>query len=292
MKQSPAVWLVSLESTPLELRPFPMPDSARSLDEISAALPAGAYTTLRTYRGEKALRLADHFQRLEQTASLAKRPIKLDQNVLRRFLRQSIHLYRSERRQQEDVSDLRIRLTLDLEVRPGDLYLAIQPLPPIPQEYYLHGVQAITCDLQRLLPEAKLTRFIDRSQHIRRLLTDGLNEAILVDNQGRLLEGLSSNFFAVLQGELRTAGEGVLAGITRSLTLECANKQHIPVRLEAVHRSALPELEEAFITSSSRGILPIRQLDEIEIGVECPGLLTRRLMQDFEEAIEEQIESI
>jgi branched-chain amino acid aminotransferase len=106
------------------------------------------------------------------------------------------------------------------------------------------------------------------------------------------LEGLSSNFFAVHQGTLWTAGEGVLAGVTRSLVLDCIRRLQLPLRLEALHRDALPELQEAFLTSSSRGILPVRSIDTNEIGKECPGPLTRQLMQAFELIIDEKAEPI
>ena len=292
MNPLPVVWVVSLSVSPLELRPFPLPASELTLDDISAALPAGAYTTLRTYQGERVIRLSDHLHRLELTAGLTGRPMTLDNESLRAILRQAVQGYHQGMRPQAPVQDLRLRLTLDLEIHPGDLYLALQPLSVPPPEYYQRGVAAITCDLQRLLPEAKLTRFIDRSQSMRQRLTDGLNEAVMVNPQGYLLEGLSSNFFAVFQGAIWTADEGVLAGVTRSLVLECIRRLQHPLRLQALHRTALPEAQEAFITSSSRGILPLRRIDTIAIGTECPGPLTRRLMLAFDAILQEQAEPI
>ena len=54
----------------------------------------------------------------------------------------------------------------------------------------------------------------------------------------------------------------------------------------------LPAFEDAFITSSSRGVLPVRQIDETVIGVACPGPITRTLMQAYAAAIEELTEPI
>ena len=54
---------------------------------------------------------------------------------------------------------------------------------------------------------------------------------LLADGEGRILEGLSSNFFAVVGGAVQTAGEGVLAGTVREVALLVAEREGIPVDL-------------------------------------------------------------
>jgi branched-chain amino acid aminotransferase len=279
------VWKLVRQSGSQELEPVALPADVHTLDGASACLPGGAYTTLRTFAGHKALRFSDHLQRLEQTASLAGQPQVLDEQALRRALRSLL----------SDIppgEEVRIRLTLDLERSPGDLYLAIEPLVTPPPEAYQRGVRAITCDLQRQLPKAKLTRFIGRSAPLRQSLPPDVNEAIMVDASGRFLEGLSSNFFAVLEGELWTAEQDVLSGITRALVLECARQAGIPLRLEPPRRQDLPNFTEAFITSASRGVLPLRQIDQTVIGTVCPGPLTRSLIHAYQARIEKLSEPI
>ena len=79
----------------------------------------------------------------------------------------------------------------------------------------------------------------------------------MLDNHDRFLEGLSSNFFAILGGVLWTAEQGVLSGITRAVVIECANQVGLPLRLEPPPREDLTSFDEVFITSSSRGVLPV-----------------------------------
>jgi branched-chain amino acid aminotransferase len=153
-------------------------------------------------------------------------------------------------------------------------------------------VAVVICTLERLLPEAKLTRFIARSGPIRQSLPSGINEAVIVNPQGFLLEGLTSNFFAVSHSEVYTAGESVLAGITRGLVLESARRLGILVRFQPIHISELASIQEAFITSSSRAVLPVCRVDAIQIGSGKPGLFTHRLMRAYDEIILEQIEPI
>jgi branched-chain amino acid aminotransferase len=267
------------------LDPVALPANVQSLDGASTLLPGGAYTTLRTYAGHKALRFSDHVLRLEQTARLAGQLCSLDEAALRRALRDLL----------SDIppaQEVRIRLTLDLERAPGDLYLALEPLVTPPPQAYRQGVRAITCDLHRQLPKAKLTRFIDRSAPLRQSLPPDVNEAIMLDAEGRFLEGLSSNFFAVLDGVLWTAEQDVLVGITRSLVLECARGLGLPLQLEPPRREDLPAFAEAFITSASRGVLPLRQIDQTVIGSVCPGPLTRTLIQAYQTSIEELTQPI
>ena len=271
----------------LELQAMhPQPNS---LDEASLRLPGGAYTTFRTFNARQALHLGDHLRRLEQTASLAGKPQALDQAGLRQAVR-DVMLRAGEGSAASQ--DWRVRLTLDLEAQPGDIYITLQPLELLPAEAYAQGVEVVTCDLQRQLPRAKLTRFIARAGGVRQHLREGINEAVMVNPQGLLLEGLSSNFFAVKDGGLWTAGEGVLAGVTRSLALEAARRCLIPVQLHAVALADLPALEEAFITSASRGVLPVRQIDRVVVGRACPGPLTRQLMLTYQALIDEQVEDI
>jgi branched-subunit amino acid aminotransferase/4-amino-4-deoxychorismate lyase len=64
------------------------------------------------------------------------------------------------------------------------------------------------------------------------------------------------------------------------------------LRLEPPRLEDLPAFAEAFITSASRGVLPLRQIDQTVIGTVCPGPLTRSLIQTFQASIEELTETI
>ncbi len=285
-----SLWEVHFEPDQAALIPLPVEADCSTLDALSARLPGGAYTTFRTFEGRKALLLNDHLERLGQTASLAGKPVALDTARLRSALRQVVQHTSAGQ-------NLRLRLTLDLEVAPGTVYISAEALHTPPPEAYCQGVQATTVTMQRQLPKAKLTRFIARSGPVRQSLPPEVNEAIMADEQGCLLEGLSSNFFAWQAGELWTAEEGVLSGITRSLALECAAALRLPVRLQPARREQIPTFEEAFITSSSRAVLPLRQIDETIVGAAqrpdgAPGPLTRRLMAAYQSRLDALIEPI
>mgnify|MGYP002412873953 CR=1 FL=1 len=108
-------------------------------------------------------------------------------------------------------------------------------------------------------------------------------EVLLVNDAGNILEGLTSNFFAMDDHILKTADQDVLFGITRSVVIELAKEMGIEIKFEPVKISEIEKISEAFITSSSRGILPISKIDGIKIGHETPGKITQVLMRKFEE---------
>jgi branched-chain amino acid aminotransferase len=249
--------------------------------QISNQLPEGVYTTFRTYERDKALRLEDHFQRLEHSAALMQAnitPLSLPRKRLRISLGKVIADFPQE-------GDLRIRLTVDLEDQPGMLYITIGPLKKPSPEAYQKGVKLVTWDLQRKLAQAKRTSFIQRAELVRADLPPDVNEAIMVTPEGHLLEGLTSNFFAVSRGELYTAGKGVLRGITRSLVLEAAEEINLNIHLQPLaldKLSLIEEAAEAFISSTSRGILPVREINDIQLGSTVPGEITRHLMAAFD----------
>ncbi len=279
-----------------------------SLDASTALIPGGAYTTFRTFQGTKTLLLEDHFLRLEETSHLAGQPVQIERlavrGALRRVLAEAQRLFAvdSAPDAQEETPtqpgipsstpfDLRLRMTLDLEQRPGELYLAAEPLHTPPQEAYAHGVRVVIRRMQRINPKAKLTRFIQRSDPVRQSLPAGVNEAVMVNEQDELLEGLSSNFYAILYGEIWTAEAGVLSGITRSMVIECARRLDIPMRYQPARLSDVPRIQEAFITSASRAVLPLCQIEDTTLP-QTPGALTRRLMQAYVGLLEERLEKI
>lgn len=261
---------------------FPAP---QSLDQASELLPGGAYTTFCTYQRSMALRLDDHFTRLEETARLAGQTIVLERPQLRQALRQAVQLTPEEK-------DLRLRLSIDLVSQPGQVYLIADRLRTPPPQAYRQGVKLVTVPFQRDNPKAKLTGSIQRAEQVRGQLAAGVHEALMVGPGGQLLEGLSSNFFAVRSGQVWTAEEGVLSGITRSLVLDEILRAGIPLRLEAVRLSELPEIDEAFITSVSRGVLPVRQVDDRVLSSGTPGSLTGQIARLYQQRLEIELEPI
>lgn len=105
----------------------------------------------------------------------------------------------------------------------------------------------------------------------------GASEALFANTQGNLCEGTGTNVFLVLDGDLVTPplSAGCLAGVTRALVLEWFSGVERDVPVEA-----LADASEAFLTSTTRDVQPIRTIDGRELP-EAPGPVTRKAAQVF-----------
>ncbi len=272
--------------------PVQLAQSPKTLNEASQQLPKGVYTTLRTYNYSKVLPLEDHIRRLDESSRLVGKPHLIDADALWKALGTAVFAYRLEDEKPAEESswrDVRIRITMDLENNCGTLFITVEALQTPSLSEYQTGVRVVTIPGQRENPKAKQTDFISTGEAFRRDLPQGVNEALLVNRDGFILEGLTSNFFAIRNGNLITADTNVLPGITRSLVLNGALAENIPVKLEEIPVSDIVAIDEAFITSSSRSILPIQTIDDIQIGTIQPGPITQRLMLRFEQVLKERL---
>ncbi len=109
-------------------------------------------------------------------------------------------------------------------------------------------------------------------------------EAILFKD-GYLTEGAASNVFVVIGGVLMTPPKSpaILPGITRDVILEIARKNNIPCREQAISMDDLKKADEIWITSSTREIIPVVELDSEKIADGKPGSLWKMFYKLFQE---------
>lgn len=260
----------------------PVDYSADSLAEAARhETQDGVYTVTNTYNTFQVLKFDAHLNRLEDSARRLNISLTLNRPQLRAALRQMIV--------ESDFGDVRFRITVPRQ-QPDHPILSIEPFQRQPPEVYEKGVSCITLpDSARHNPGAKSTGWMHEREQF--ALPQGIYTGLLLDSDGNILEGLSSNFYAVLDGELRTAGVGMLPGIAQQIVFEVAPSV-LPVRKEAVNVRDLPRLSEAFVTSSSRGIVPVVQIDEVTIGAGLPGDKTLALMAAYRERVSSLLEEL
>ena len=249
-----------------------------SLDEITRQLPDGYYSTFRTFDGGRGvLGFSDHLRRLYEPISAP----EIDELFLRRQLFTLLEPYRP--------GEARVRLIMTHQ---GQVYFAMEILTPLPIEVYEKGVYVETTELQRQHPRLKSTAFIGRSDSERKhIAKQGIFEALLVKD-GKILEGMTSNFFSVKDDILYTAQDDILLGVTRKTVIDVAQGRGVAVNYEPLKRDQLETIDEAFITSSSRGVVPVVQIDRVPVGQGSPGPLTRRLSAAYDQYVQENAERI
>ncbi|MFC1650483.1 aminotransferase class IV [Candidatus Latescibacterota bacterium] len=107
---------------------------------------------------------------------------------------------------------------------------------------------------------------------------DGFDDTIILDHDGYVAEGATSNIFIVENGGLLTApGEKILQGITRDTIMDLSKKLNLQITREFFLPERLKSADEVFMCSSGMGVTPVIRVDDTEINEGIPGEITKRL---------------
>jgi branched-chain amino acid aminotransferase len=168
-----------------------------------------------------------------------------------------------------------------LMTRGGRRVALLEALPELPETMSLGSV---TYAPTRVLDGVKSLSYAANMLASRLAQERGFDEALLVTPHGRVLEGTTSSFFWVRDGELLTPplDEHLLDSITRRLVMRVTSAREAPTTLED-----LDAAEEAFLASSVREVMPVRQIDSREL--ELDGPVTTSTATAVRDAIEGQL---
>jgi branched-chain amino acid aminotransferase len=166
------------------------------------------------------------------------------------------------------------------------LMVLLTPLGERDMQRFARGFKVITTYLQRIMPEAKTSNYIAAVSALKEAARRNADDALFVNAQGHVLEATRSNFFIFRGDTLVTPRDGMLIGITRNVVLELAqglfNIEERPILLQE-----LPHTDEAFITSTTREIVPVVQIDDLIVANGTPGRRTYELEKRFIEMIDQ-----
>lgn len=165
-----------------------------------------------------------------------------------------------------------------------NLIVEVAPFEPLPRRLYERGVKLATFKYARPFPEVKSLGYMPGAVAMARSPYEDAFEMLYVDESGRILEAMRSNFFAISERELITPKDGVLEGITRKLILEMA-KGHFDVVCRDVYLEELSTFDEIFITSSIKEILPVVKIDNQQVGNGQVGINTQFLLNSFQKLV-------
>lgn len=127
-------------------------------------------------------------------------------------------------------------------------------------------------------PTAKNFNWQDMKLSLFEARDRGSDWSVMTDADGYLTEAPGANIFVIENGQLYTPDSGCLEGITRLAAIELAEMIGVPTHLEKVHADRLRHADDAFLTSSAGGIMPISSVDGVPLGgAEGPGEIATRL---------------
>ena len=140
-------------------------------------------------------------------------------------------------------------------------FVVAYPFVPFPDRYFTGGIKVITQCYARSLPETKSIYYLPAIAAMKEARKVGAVDILFHNDRGDLLELGMANFFAVKGGHVITPASSVLMGITRQIVLKLAGN-HFPVEERRVHISEVSSFDGAFLTSSSKGLMPISQINQ------------------------------
>ncbi len=154
-----------------------------------------------------------------------------------------------------------------------------------PIEHLRSGTQALTIEDTRWhLCNVKATTLLANVLLRQEALDQQCTEAILIKN-GLVLEGAASNIFVVKDGVILTPPQAsnILPGITRKVVIELIQSQRIPFQEVAISTETLDHADEIWLTSSTREIIPVTELNSRSVSSGTIGPMWHRINTLFQE---------
>jgi len=255
-----------------------------SINDVAVLRGYSAFDALRTYN-QRPFHLDQHLNRLYRSAELIELQIPWSRQQIRDIVHELIS--------RNTYKNASIRLLVTggetedsiLPVGKPTLAVLITPLGERDMQRFARGYKVITTSLQRVAPQAKTTSYLAAIRALKDASRRGADDALFVNEQGHVLEGTRSNFFVFRGNTLVTPRAEILMGITRNVVLELAQGR-FPIEERPILLEELPQVDEAFMTGSSREIMPVVQIDDLVIGNGRPGKRTYELEQKFIEMVE------
>jgi branched-chain amino acid aminotransferase len=254
----------------------------------------GVYETLRTYNGEPFL-FDRHMRRLRKSAGMLALDVPLTDAEIDARFRDTMRVAGLGDRAGREAY-LRIlltrgigELTYDTTATPTPSVVVIaKPHVEPSADVFDRGVKVSLVPIVRnhpgsVNPLIKSNNLLNNALAMQEAFRRGGFEGVMRNYRGELAECTQSNLFVVSNGEALTPpiDAGLLPGITREFLFEVGRDAGIPVREAVLRDEDLLGADESFLTSTTREVVPIVQVDDRQIGSGRPGAIARALLEGY-----------
>ena len=243
------------------------------------------YDTVSAWRG-KFFRLDDHVDRFFRSCAAARLTCPHPVDEVKRILAGCVH--------RAGIEDAYVQMIVTRGPFPSTgrrdprlcqnrfIAFALPYIWIVSPERQAEGIDLAIVDNRRtpteaIDPRVKNFNWMDLQRGLFEALDRGADTAVLLTPAGYLAEGPGFNLFVVREGAVLTPRSNVLEGITRATVFDLACEVGIPARASDLRPDALRTADEAFLSSTAGGIMPIARVDGRPLGAGRPGPLTSRL---------------
>lgn len=245
--------------------------------------------------GPAVFRHEDHLKRLARSAELYYMPMPYDLEALRTA---TLELIGRNALRSCYIRPLAYRgygqMGLNPLEAPVDVAIAVWEWGAyLGEEGKRSGIRAKVSSWRRISPESLIPSAKASGQYLNSVLAKiesqkaGYEEAILLDDHGRVCEGTGENIFVIWEGRIITppAASSILDGITRKSVVQIARDLGVEVIERDIARAELYLADEVFMTGTAAELVPVREIDDHTIGDGKPGEITRAVQTVFEDAL-------
>ena len=251
----------------------------------------GVYETLRTYNRVPFL-YDRHMRRLRQSAERLLLDVPFDDATMLRWIDQTVE-------QAGELNEAYIRILLtrgigDLNYDPKSTpkpttVIIVKPFEAPAARVFNDGIRISLVDMLRNHPQSvnpiiKSNNLLNNALAMQAAYRSGAEEALMCNYRGELTECSQANFFLVRGGAALTpkSEAGLLEGVTRAFVLEIGREIGIEAREETLYPKDLESADEMFITSTTRELSPVVNVDGRAVGTGKPGPVTKRLLERYQ----------
>ena len=258
---------------------LPATDGSLPVSDLSIQRGYALFDYLKVVNGIP-LYVDDHLDRLFHSAEQLHLPIIHTREALKDIIRQLMQ------HNHQPHSGIRITLTGGnspdgYSIATPNLIISQSPLQLPTPEAVERGIKLMTFPHQRQLPHVKTTDYVMAIWLQLQVKEQGADD-ILYYNEASITECPRANIFIVKEGKLITPAQNILKGVIRKHILELA-ADLLQVEERYIPLQELKLAEEVFITSTTKQVLPVRQVDEVVLFKEGPGRITTQLLHLLQE---------
>ncbi|GLS84901.1 branched-chain amino acid transaminase [Paraferrimonas haliotis] len=245
-----------------------------------------------TPKGPAVFRLTEHTKRLFDSAKIYRMNVPYSEADINQACKQAVSkngLQSAYIRPMAFIGDVGLGLTPPLDAQAEVIVAAFEWGAYLGEESMEQGVDVAVTSWNRLAPNTMPTgakaggNYLSSQLISREAKRHGYNEGIALDNNGCISEGAGENLFIVKDGVLFTppVTAAILPGITRDTIMTLAKEAGFKVVEQAMPRESMYLADEIFMTGTAAEIVPVRSVDQIQVGEGKRGPITEQMQKAF-----------
>ncbi len=257
----------------------------------------GCIEGIHSYKTEKGIgifRLKEHVERFFKSAFALGMKLDFSKDEIIKAVKDLVRLNKLE---DSYIRPIAFYGQSDLEVYPKNIKVNIAIISVPSEKKEIKGIKVKTSKFSRINPEAlvygaKISGFYANSiMAMHEARQQGYDEALLLDNKGKVAEGPAQNIFIIKNNKILTPNsKSILPGVTRDSMIEIGKELGFEVIEKEIELEELKEADEAFYTGTLSEIVPIIKVDDTAIGDGRIGKVTEKLMKKFGEVVKGKVE--